>query len=153
VRVFHADEPSLHATPANVLAGLMLMAFLWTGSDNEFQVKGDVLQICRAEEDTELNEDIDGLLPGAAKAIVKVSLREVEYPVKLCVQPVNTISGWQMGKEPIALPTMCNWICRIGMLAGFEFNTIAYSLRYMAGNSLDQNGSFQHPTHSLHVYY
>lgn len=93
VRLFHADEPSSHVAPASMLAGLMSRAFLWTGSDNEFQVKGDILQICRAMEDTELNEEIDGLLPGAAKTITKVPLGKIEYPVKLCVQSPGMLSS------------------------------------------------------------
>lgn len=93
VRVFHADEASSHAAPANALAGLMSKAFLWTGVDNEFRVKDDLLQICRAEEDTELNEEIDGLLPGAAKTITRVPLGQIEYPVKLSVQSPGMLSS------------------------------------------------------------
>lgn len=93
VRVFHADEASSHATPENVLAGLMSKAFLWTGVDNEFQVKDDVLQICRAEEDAVLNEEIDGLLPGVAKTITRVPLGQIEYPVKLSVQSPGMLSS------------------------------------------------------------
>lgn len=93
VRVFHADEPSSIAAPASALAGLMSRAFLSTGVDNEFRVKGDILQICRAEEDTELNEEIDGLLPGAAKTITRVPLGQIEYPVKLSVQSPGMLSS------------------------------------------------------------
>lgn len=93
VRVFHADEPSSHPAPANFLAGLMSRAFLSAGVENEFQVKGDVLNICRAEEDTELNDEIDGLLPGAAKTITKVPLGQIEYPVKLSVQSPGMLSS------------------------------------------------------------
>lgn len=93
VRLFHADEPASHVAPASVLAGLMSRAFLWTGSDNEFRVKGDVLQICRTVQDTELNEEIYGLLPGAAKTIIKVPLSRIEYPVKLCVQSPGMLSS------------------------------------------------------------
>lgn len=93
VRVFHADEPSSLAAPANVLAALMSRAFLWNGLDNEFRVKDDILQICRAEEDTELNGEIDGLLPGATKTITRVPLGEIKYPVKLCVQSPGMLSS------------------------------------------------------------
>lgn len=37
------------------------------------------------------------------------------------------------------LSLFSEWIATVGRLAGFEYNTIAYSLRYMAGNSLNQN--------------
>lgn len=102
VRVFHAEEPSSHPAPANFLAGLMSRAFLWTGVDNEFQVKGDVLNICRAEEDTELNEEIDGLLPGATKTITKVPLGQIEYPVKLSVQSPGMLSSVCLEPDELA---------------------------------------------------
>lgn len=93
VRIFHADEPSALSMPANILTGLMSKAFLYTGADNEFHVKDDVLQICRAEEDTVLNEEIDGLLPGATKTITRVRLGDIEYPVKLGVQSPGILSS------------------------------------------------------------
>lgn len=93
VRVFHADEPSSHPAPENFVAGLMSRAFIWTGVDNEFQVKDDVLKICRAEEDADLNGEIDGLLPGAAKTITRVPLGQIEYPVKLSVQSPGMLSS------------------------------------------------------------
>ncbi|KAM0814231.1 hypothetical protein AB5N19_00021 [Seiridium cardinale] len=36
---------------------------------------------------------------------------------------------------------MTTWLRRIGELAGFEHNTMSYSLRYNAGNNMDQNGT------------
>ncbi|KAI0103271.1 C2H2 finger domain-containing protein [Nemania sp. FL0031] len=47
--------------------------------------------------------------------------------------------GLKMGREPIGYSIMSSWVRRIGELVGFERNTISYSLRYMAGNGLDQN--------------
>ncbi|KAI1420208.1 hypothetical protein F5Y12DRAFT_773975, partial [Xylaria sp. FL1777] len=40
----------------------------------------------------------------------------------------------------MTIATMKGWVERIGKLAGFKDTTINYSLRYMAGNSLDRNG-------------
>lgn len=52
----------------------------------------------------------------------------------------KTASGFTMAQEPITQGTMAGWVKRIGKLLGFERNTICYSLRYMAGNNLDQHG-------------
>jgi hypothetical protein len=93
VRVLHADEPSSLVTPAERLADLLAKAFLWDGEDKEFQVKGDVLHICRAEEDMVLNEEINDLLPGSTKTIVEVPLGEIQYPVKLCVRSPGMLSS------------------------------------------------------------
>ncbi|KAK9774936.1 putative C2H2 finger domain protein [Seiridium cardinale] len=40
----------------------------------------------------------------------------------------------------ISSAMMTTWLRRIGELAGFEHNTMSYSLRYNAGNNMDQNG-------------
>ena len=93
VRIFHADDPSSLASPVEVLAGLVVRAFLSTGPDDEFQVKDDILHICRAEEDVGLNEEINSLLPDAARPITKVPLGEIKYPVKLCVQSPGNLSS------------------------------------------------------------
>jgi hypothetical protein len=36
---------------------------------------------------------------------------------------------------------MTSWVKRVGEIIGYKNNTICYSLRYMAGNSLDQSGT------------
>ncbi|CAN8106110.1 unnamed protein product [Discula destructiva] len=46
-----------------------------------------------------------------------------------------------MSSQPISQGMMGDWVKRIGKILGFENNTIAYSLRYRAGNMLDQNAS------------
>lgn len=35
---------------------------------------------------------------------------------------------------------MGGWVKRIGTICGFKRNTICYTLRYAAGNKLDENG-------------
>lgn len=55
---------------------------------------------------------------------------------------VRTPMGYQMSSQPLELPTMGQWISTIGVLAGFEHATYAYTLRYMAGNKLNQDGMF-----------
>lgn len=52
-------------------------------------------------------------------------------------------------KEPLSYGAMASWIRRVGELVGFERNTISYSLRYAAGNSLDQSGTCVHFCHSI----
>lgn len=57
-------------------------------------------------------------------------------------KPVRTEMGFQMSEEPMKKGMMTQLIHRIGELSGFEYNTISYSLRYMAGNNMDRNGMF-----------
>ncbi|KAF7521542.1 hypothetical protein G7054_g12426 [Neopestalotiopsis clavispora] len=54
-------------------------------------------------------------------------------------QAIKTSGGYQMSDTAITYSTMKEWIKRIGMLCGFETNTICYVLRYWAGNNLDQS--------------
>lgn len=93
VRIFHADEPSSLMVPVERLADMIVKVFFWTGKDNEFHVKGDLVHICRVEEDTVLNEEINSLLPGSTKTVANLSLGEVEYPVKLCVRSPGMLSS------------------------------------------------------------
>ncbi|KAI0402410.1 putative polyketide synthase [Xylaria palmicola] len=93
VRVFHADEPLSLSLPVEYLADKMAKAFLSTGPDNEFQVRDGLLHVCRVGEDAELNQEINGLLPGAAKIASSLPLGEVRDPVKLCVQSPGMLSS------------------------------------------------------------
>lgn len=54
----------------------------------------------------------------------------------------KTVNGFAMSARPITQSMTGRWMKTIGHLLGFEHNTIAYSLRYFAGNSLDQSGMF-----------
>lgn len=91
LRVFHADTPSL--APAERLADKITKAFLWAGEDDEFRVEGDLLHVSRVEEDKTLNKEIHDLLPGAAKTVSSVPLKDVPYPVKLCVRSPGMLSS------------------------------------------------------------
>ncbi|KAI8954520.1 C2H2 finger domain protein [Xylaria longipes] len=51
----------------------------------------------------------------------------------------KSMTGYTISDAPIGYDMMSKWIKRIGVLLGFEHNTISYNLRYMAGNNLDQN--------------
>lgn len=90
MRIFHADEPS---APAERLAKMISKAFLWTGEDNEFSVKDGFVHTCRVEEDAVLNEEINGLLPGASKTVASLPLGQVQYPVKLGVRTPGMLSS------------------------------------------------------------
>jgi zearalenone synthase (highly reducing iterative type I polyketide synthase) len=93
VRIFHADEQSsLFASPER-LADTMAKTFLWVGEDNEFRVRDNLVHVCRVEEDTVLNDEINGLLPGAAKTITSLPLGDVKYPLKLCVRSPGMLSS------------------------------------------------------------
>ncbi|KAI0437216.1 putative polyketide synthase [Xylaria telfairii] len=93
VRVFHTDEPLSLGLSVERLADKMAKAFFSTGPDNEFQVRDGLLHVCRIEEDAELNQEINGLLPGAAKIVSSLPLKEVRDPVKLCVQSPGMLSS------------------------------------------------------------
>lgn len=54
---------------------------------------------------------------------------------------VKRFWGYEMSENgPITQSMTGEWIKSIGRLLGFEHSTISYTLRYFAGNSLDQNG-------------
>lgn len=56
-------------------------------------------------------------------------------------QFVRGVAGYEMDPTPPLTQSITGkWIKSIGQLLGFETNTIAYNLRYFAGNSLDQSG-------------
>lgn len=56
-------------------------------------------------------------------------------------QSVSTPIGYQMSTTKKITSGITNkWLRTIGQLLGFKDNTIAYGLRYFAGNSLDQRG-------------
>lgn len=52
----------------------------------------------------------------------------------------RTTLGLQTSKRQISEGMINEWVKTVGMLAGFKYNTICYTLRYMAGNVMDKNG-------------
>lgn len=48
-----------------------------------------------------------------------------------------------MSSQPISQDMTGRWLKAIGKQLGFEHHTISYSLRYFAGNSLDQSSKFK----------
>lgn len=93
VRILHADEQLSPVASIERLVGLLAKAFLWNGEDKEFQIKRNVLHICRAEEDFVLNEEIQSLLPGSTDIITNVPLGKIQYPVKLSVRSPGMLNS------------------------------------------------------------
>ncbi len=91
LRVFHADEASV--ATAELLANMISKCFLWTGPDSEFKAIGEILNVSRLEEDMELNEEVHGLLPETSSTVSSVPLKDVPYPVKLCVRSPGMLSS------------------------------------------------------------
>lgn len=53
---------------------------------------------------------------------------------------VKTALGLQTSEKQISSGMINEWVKTVGKLAGFKYNTICYTLRYMAGNVMDKNG-------------
>ncbi|KAK5637510.1 hypothetical protein RRF57_013225 [Xylaria bambusicola] len=53
--------------------------------------------------------------------------------------PLKEFRGFRLSERSLPYSSMNQWIRRIGILLGFQNNTLCYSLRYMAGNNLDQS--------------
>lgn len=71
-----------------------------------------------------------------------IPLRDDILNVLIFRRADRDLHGYVMSEKPISLSMMGGWVKRIGELIGFKSNTICYSLRYMAGNALDQSGTF-----------
>lgn len=48
--------------------------------------------------------------------------------------------GYFLSEKRISGDVMHNTLLRIGRILGYEGNTTAYTLRYMAGNNMNQEG-------------
>lgn len=80
---------------------------------------------------------------------LRLTLKDEFSEVFLFRQCEKTVGGIGMPQRPITQSMTGGWIKSIGKLLGFEHNTIAYSLRYFAGNRLDQGGTFMDPNISM----
>lgn len=82
---------------------------------------------------------------------LRLVLRDDIKDMPLFRRSIKTITGYEMSTTAAITQAMTGkWIQSIGKLLGFEHNTIAYNLRYFAGNSLDQSGKC--PTIPHHCY-
>lgn len=76
---------------------------------------------------------------------LQLFLKPEMQDVYLFRKPIKEFTGWSLSRDPIPYLTMAQWVRRIGRLSGFESNTICYSLRYMAANNMDRNGTINVP--------
>ncbi|RYC61650.1 hypothetical protein CHU98_g4553 [Xylaria longipes] len=93
LRTFHADDSPYSVASVGYLSELMARAFLWIGEDQEFQVRVNLVHICRIDEDAVLNDEINALLPGAPKTVTNAQVGELKHPVKLCVRSPGMLSS------------------------------------------------------------
>ncbi|KAL2272538.1 hypothetical protein FJTKL_06333 [Diaporthe vaccinii] len=71
---------------------------------------------------------------------LRLVLRDDIKDMPLFRRSIKTITGYEMSSTAAITQAMTGkWIQSVGKLLGFEHNTIAYNLRYFAGNSLDQS--------------
>jgi len=100
LRTVHADESSLSSTMR--LAELIGKAFVSVPEEDEIQLKHGLLHVSRIEEDTALNQQVHGLLPGAPKTMSSVALRQAPQPLKLCVQTPGMLDSICMEPDSAA---------------------------------------------------
>lgn len=78
-------------------------------------------------------------------------LKESMSDVLIFRRAEQSLTGYKLSSRGITLGMMSQWVRTVGEILGFEYTTISYSLRYMAGNTLDRNGKplsppFESPT-------
>lgn len=72
---------------------------------------------------------------------MRLPLKKEMDDVYVFRRAIETVAGYEISpSERITYAMMAAWIKRIGQILGFEYSTIAYSLRYNAGNEFDENG-------------
>lgn len=82
--------------------------------------------------------------PGDNELLLGLKPEVMDEPIFRRVK--KTISGYQLSQQRITESAMAQTTRTVGRPAGFEYSTIAYSLRYMAGNKMDKSGtSFPSP--------
>ncbi|KAJ5015542.1 hypothetical protein K4K57_012998 [Colletotrichum sp. SAR 10_99] len=71
---------------------------------------------------------------------MRLPLKKEMDDVYVFRRAIETVAGYEISpSERITYAMMAAWIKRIGQILGFEYSTIAYSLRYNAGNEFDEN--------------
>lgn len=70
--------------------------------DDEYIVKDDIIHIGRIQEDQVINIQLDRLLPGAAKGITNMALKEAPGPLKLTVQSPGMLDSFCMELDEAA---------------------------------------------------
>lgn len=116
-------DPSLLLSPHVFLLGILFRHRAFRSEPlNDSPDKLSTIDIFKGEDEL--------LLP------LKEELRDV------CVfrRAKETLTGFEISQEPLSYGIIRGWVKRIGELMGYEYTTIPYTLRYMAGNALDRDG-------------
>jgi zearalenone synthase (highly reducing iterative type I polyketide synthase) len=92
-RTFHAGYAAV--APLD-LAHLISKAFLSKSEDDEYIVKDGIIHVGRIQEDEAINLQLNSLLPGAAKGITKIALKEAPHALKLTVQSPGMLDSFCM---------------------------------------------------------
>ncbi|PVH97124.1 putative polyketide synthase [Periconia macrospinosa] len=104
LRTFHTHPSSLLTNPS-LLASLIAKTLLEHAVDDEteFVVEDDVVKVSRVHEDVALNDEINGLLPGAgaAKNVVDMKLKEVPHAVKMVVQTPGMLDSVALERDEL----------------------------------------------------
>lgn len=119
------QDPSLYLSPHVFLLGILVCHRAFLSPD----INDDPSTISRLKIDLHASE---------LELHLSHDIRE-QYVFRRCIK---TSSGFMISDQPITQGMMGGWVRRIGVILGFERNTICYTLRYMAGNNLDQDSMF-----------
>ncbi|KAI1174099.1 putative polyketide synthase [Nemania sp. FL0916] len=137
LRVLHADEPSCLGQSEGNLADLIVQTFFWVGDDNEFQVGGGLVHISRIDEDPDMSEEINSLLPETGKSVENVSLGEFKRPVKLCVRSPGMLNSLCLEPDDYAETELDHDYIEIDTKAtALNFREIMVAMGQMADTAL-----------------
>ena len=100
LRTFHASEASLSSSSR--LAKLVSTAFNAETEEDEYQIKDDVLQVSRIQEDVVLNEQINDLLPDAISTVNSMPLKDAKFPLKMGIQTPGMLDSIIMELDELA---------------------------------------------------
>ena len=82
-RTLHIEERPV--TSSEDLGSIICKAFQSSSADNEFLMRGGVLNVSRIDNDSILNEEVKRLLPQAKKKCSNMTLAQARQPVKLSI--------------------------------------------------------------------
>lgn len=100
LRTFHAERALLSSSAR--LAELISAAFNSKSEEDEYSVKDDLLHISRITEDVALNDQINGLLPGAAPTLTKLPLKDANFGLKMSIQTPGMLDSICMEFDELA---------------------------------------------------
>jgi SAM-dependent methyltransferase len=88
-----------------------------TSPENEFVVKSGVVNICRVDEDTALNSEIELLKPNSSKRTATTPLGQVKCPQKLCALTPGLIESLCFEADELALSELSTEMVEINVKA------------------------------------